>query len=121
VDRRHTGVHGRPERRGRRGHDGARPPCGSPGARARGRGGRGRAGLGGVSSRWDRRWRGGTTGLEIAMAAASQSLWRKRLGGEENEGGSVGNDEERWGPFHSGRGRAHQGEEGGKGQRWRWD
>jgi hypothetical protein len=33
----------------------------------------------------------------------------------------VGNDEERLGPFYSGQGRAHQGEEGGNDRRWWWD
>jgi hypothetical protein len=48
---------------------------------------------------------GGETGPKIAMTVTSWRWRRKRLGGEENEGGSVGNDGERRGEGTPGQGR----------------
>jgi hypothetical protein len=62
-----------------------------------GEGEQGEAGDG--SPRRNPRRRGDAMGLETAIAAASRRWRCKCFGGEESEGGGVGNNGESWGPF----------------------
>jgi hypothetical protein len=91
---------------------------GSPAGRVReSRAGRGR----GLAHQGGTRGGGAARRVRDHDGGGFVEIAAQALGRSGKQGGCVGNDEERLGPFYSGQGRAHQGEEGGNDRRWWWD